>query len=103
MSARSLSVHASGFEAPHPVSTPGRPIVASTVGGLPELVSDGRNGFLCDRGNADEFGEKLARLLKDPGLAQQLGSRGAQRLDELGDRDSHADRLVGMYGDVLAR
>ena len=80
-----------------------RPIVASTVGGLPELVSNGKNGFLCDRGNADDFGEKLARLLKDPGLAQQLGSRGARRLDELGDRDSHADRLVEMYGDVLAR
>ena len=80
-----------------------RPIVASTVGGLPELVSNGKNGFLCDRGDAEDFGRKLARLLKDPGLAQQLGSRGTRRLDELGDRDSHADRLVEMYGDVLSR
>ena len=80
-----------------------RPIVASTVGGLPELVSNGKTGFLCDRGDAEDLGEKLARLLTDSGLARQLGSRGARRLDELGDRDSYADRLVEMYGDVLSR
>ncbi len=71
-------------------------------------VSCGRLPFPCKQACAvanwilHPFSALTAKL-KDPGLAQQLGSRGAQRLDELGDRDSHADRLVEMYGNVLSR
>jgi glycosyltransferase involved in cell wall biosynthesis len=54
-----------------------RPVVASRVGGIPDLVQDGSNGLLVEPGDADALGAALVRVLADRGLAEQLGS-GAQ-------------------------
>ena len=75
-----------------------RPIVASNVGGLPELVATHGNGYLCARGDAEDCAAKLRPLLTDPELAREVGARGALLLDELGDEDRHVDRLLGLYG-----
>lgn len=50
----------------------GVPLVASRVGGLPELVSDGHNGFLVEPGNAAAIAEAVIRILQDPELEQKL-------------------------------
>jgi glycosyltransferase involved in cell wall biosynthesis len=59
----------------------GVPIVASRVGGLPEVVSDGRTGFLVDPGNADAIADAVIRILRDPILERNLK---AQCLREAG-------------------
>lgn len=46
----------------------GVPVIASAVGGLPELIDDGVNGFLCIPGIAAHFAGKIARLARDPEL-----------------------------------
>ncbi len=76
-----------------------RPIVASDVGGLPELVARHENGYLCGRGDVEGFATHLRRLLADVGLAQEVGARGALVLRELGDADRHVERLVRLYGE----
>jgi glycosyltransferase involved in cell wall biosynthesis len=50
----------------------GVPLVASRVGGLPELVSDGRTGFLVEAGNAAAIADALLRILRDPALEKNL-------------------------------
>lgn len=75
----------------------GRPIVASAVGGLPELIADGENGNLAPRGDAAGLAARLRRLLNDPDRAQDLAARGRQRLERLGDADVHVDRLARLY------
>ena len=74
-----------------------RAIVASNVGGLPELVARHGNGYLCTRGDVEDFATHLRRLLTDAELAREVGARGAVVLRELGDRDRHVDRLLGLY------
>ena len=76
-----------------------RPIIASDVGGLPELVARHENGYLCARGDVEGFATHLRRLLADVGLAQEVGARGALVLRELGDADRHVKRLVRLYGE----
>jgi glycosyltransferase involved in cell wall biosynthesis len=51
----------------------GLPVVASAVGGLLDLIDDGRTGILVPSGNEDRLAAAIRRLLIDPGEAQRLG------------------------------
>ena len=75
----------------------GRAVVASRVGGLPELVEDGRTGFLFDRGDVAGLAEKLRLLLADPALAGALGAAGCERLAEHRSPARHLERLLAVY------
>lgn len=67
------------------------PVVASTVGGFPEMVRDGETGILVPPGDPDALTEALGRLLSDPDQARAMGLAGHQRgrlftWDEVGAR-----------------
>lgn len=47
-------------------------IVASDVGAIPGIIADGKTGFLCRPGNAEDFATKIETLLKDPELRQHM-------------------------------
>jgi len=51
----------------------GKPVIASKVGGLRELISDGENGFLVDAGNPIQIAEKLRLLLANKELRERMG------------------------------
>jgi glycosyltransferase involved in cell wall biosynthesis len=51
----------------------GLPVVASNVGGIPELVSDGRNGFLTIPGSPEDLAQKMLLLAKDDYLRRKMG------------------------------
>jgi glycosyltransferase involved in cell wall biosynthesis len=53
-----------------------RPVVASPVGGIPEVVHSEKTGLLCTTGNAAAFAGALARLAGDPRLGERLGEAG---------------------------
>jgi rhamnosyl/mannosyltransferase len=55
----------------------GRGVVGSRVGGIPDLVEDGRNGILVEPGDPDALAEALARVLTDHELAERLGAGAA--------------------------
>jgi glycosyltransferase involved in cell wall biosynthesis len=58
------------------------PVVATRVGGNPELVRDGENGFLVPSGDADAMAARLLDLLGgEPGRAMQMGLRGRARIE----------------------
>src|SRR5919201_317243 len=54
----------------------GKPVVASAVGGIPELVEDGVTGFLVEPGDVDGLRGALQRLLDDPALRRRMGREG---------------------------
>jgi glycosyltransferase involved in cell wall biosynthesis len=58
----------------------GRPIVASRVATIPEVVVDGETGVLVPAGDPLALAEALAHLADEPALAAQLGAAGQQRL-----------------------
>ena len=59
-----------------------KPLVASRVGGIPEIVEDGRSGLLVEPANAEALAAALARLLADRSLATRLGAAGAERVEQ---------------------
>ncbi len=58
----------------------GRPVVATRVGGVPDVVRDGEDGFLVEAGDVEGLAERLAALAADPGLRQQMGEAGRTRV-----------------------
>ncbi|MXY58236.1 MAG: glycosyltransferase family 4 protein [Gammaproteobacteria bacterium] len=66
-------------------------------GGGPELVDDGRTGFLFDRGDSDGLAERLHLLLTNQALAGKLGAAGHERLGELRSPAKHLERLMAVY------
>ena len=74
-----------------------RPVVASDVGGISDIVVDGETGLLVEPGNSDDLAKALLRLLDDPGCAAQLGVRGRRRVERLFDARIWAENLRDLY------
>lgn len=93
----------------------GAPVVASAVGGIPEIVIDGENGYLVafepdgtPRGEpadperfASDLAEKLNTLLADPTLARRFGVAGRERVREQFSWSTIADRTVELYARLV--
>src|ERR671937_549308 len=60
----------------------GKPVVASAVGGIPELVEDGVTGFLVEPGDVAGLRQAIERLLADPALRRRLGRAARARVGE---------------------
>ena len=54
-----------------------RPVVATRVGGVPDVVRDGEDGFLVEAGATDDLADRLGRLARDPALRARMGRRAA--------------------------
>jgi D-inositol-3-phosphate glycosyltransferase len=80
----------------------GVPVVASAVGGLTTLVDHGRTGYLVDDRDASAFGQRVASILSDPGLAVAM-SRAASRRSAPYTWTVAADRLRSLYRDLTER
>ena len=78
----------------------GRPVVASMVGGLPELVHDGVNGALVDPDDPDAIADALVALLQDRELAARLGANGAAWASTLDTRPTRFAQLLRDLVDV---
>ena len=55
----------------------GRPVVATRVGGVPDVVRDGEDGFLVEAGATDDLADRLERLARDPELRARMGAPAA--------------------------
>jgi glycosyltransferase involved in cell wall biosynthesis len=81
----------------------GRPVVASAVGGLREVVVDGRTGLLVPPEKAGALAEALARLLQDEQLRKRLGSAGPGRIREGFLAEQMVSSYVQLYEEVLEK
>ena len=72
----------------------GRPIVASAVGGIPEMIEDGVSGLLVPPDDAGALSAALIALLRDPGRRTRLGTAARERLET---RFSPAQFAAGMF------
>jgi glycosyltransferase involved in cell wall biosynthesis len=75
----------------------GLPVVATRVGGVPELVEDGSCGLLVSPGDAEALAEAMGSLHENPDLAKSLGSNGKQRVRDEFDVDASAAQLADLF------
>src|SRR5207244_2659936 len=70
------------------------PVVATKVGGVPEIVTDGESALLVRPGDAQSMAHALQRLLTEPGLAEALAKRSRELIVERHAPEARMRRLV---------
>jgi glycosyltransferase involved in cell wall biosynthesis len=72
-------------------------VVATTIGGIPEVVEDGVTGLLVPPRDAEALAEKIRALLDDPGLDAHLGQNARAAIEKNYSLDAMGEKLLGLY------
>jgi glycosyltransferase involved in cell wall biosynthesis len=80
----------------------GTPVVASRIGGLPEVVQDGETGFLTPPGDVAALRQRLEQLLGDPHLARRMGDNARALVLERFTWPKVAERCLDAYTDLTS-
>ncbi len=78
----------------------GLPIVASRVRGLPEIITDGENGFLVEPKNSAQLAQKIIQLLENPALRQNISDANKKKSQQY-DWERVIDAMETIYSQVL--
>ncbi len=76
----------------------GKPVVATRVGGIPELITDGVSGYLVDRGDAEAASTRVLELLSDPKLRASMGEQARETVSAKFDLRKNVAQLMKAYG-----
>jgi glycosyltransferase involved in cell wall biosynthesis len=75
----------------------GKPVIATRVGGIPEVVIDGKTGFLVPVGDLNALVKRITTLIENPEFAKKLGYKGRKRAERFFDVKDQVDMLMGIY------
>jgi glycosyltransferase involved in cell wall biosynthesis len=81
----------------------GRPVVATRVGGLPDVVSEGEDGFLVEVGDVEGVASALERLARDPALRARMGAAGPPRVIPRYRVERLVDDVDRLYRELLTQ
>jgi glycosyltransferase involved in cell wall biosynthesis len=93
-------IEASSIAALEAMAT-GRPVIASRIGGLAELIEDGATGLLFEEGRPEALALALNRVLESPALAVELGARSRTFVCAHHNQSAWADSIIRIYQQVL--
>jgi len=77
------------------------PVIASRIGGLPEVLDDGVTGLLFEPGSSEELAEKIELVWNDDALCQRLGDAGRKRAVGQFSTEIYYERLMDLYNRAL--
>jgi glycosyltransferase involved in cell wall biosynthesis len=78
-----------------------RPVVAMSVGGIPEVIEDNISGLLVQPGDIDGVAEACLELLARPDRARALGEGARRRVEAEFSIEAHRSRVMTLYRDVV--
>jgi glycosyltransferase involved in cell wall biosynthesis len=81
----------------------GLPVIATPVGAIPEVITNGREGFLVGPGDVEALADRMLRLACDANLRQRMGLDARRRAAAEFSLDATVDRIVGIYTGILRR
>jgi hypothetical protein len=79
----------------------GKPVVATSVGGVPEVIKDGENGFLVPARSPDKLASKIIKLLNDDDLRYKFGANALKHCQEFFLAPVSVGMLVKLYNELL--
>ncbi|HEC99028.1 MAG TPA: glycosyltransferase family 1 protein [Proteobacteria bacterium] len=80
----------------------GKPVIASRIGALAEIVEDGVTGLLFEPGNAEDLAEKIDYLWNRPALCAEMGHAGLQKARKEYSEERYYERLMDIYKKALS-
>lgn len=80
----------------------GKSIIASRIGGIPEMVEDGQTGLLCKPSDSEDLANKIVTLLDNPTLAASLGENAARHSPDKFDIQRTIEELTQLYDKIMS-
>lgn len=80
----------------------GKPVVASNIGGLPEMFKDGVGGLLANPYSPEDFAKKIIKIIEEPKLALKLSINAPKLVEKLGFTEQVQTQLKNLYKKVLS-
>lgn len=77
----------------------GKPVVASKVGSLAEIVEDGKTGFLFEMKNSKDFSHKLVQFISDKNLSKTMGIEARRKCENEYNTEKHMKNVLRILGD----
>jgi glycosyltransferase involved in cell wall biosynthesis len=78
----------------------GRPVIASRIAGLADIITDGENGFLAPPGNPEALSQAIQRLVDDPALRKHVGQGALRRAQDF-RAGVVVPRIEAVYNELL--
>jgi len=78
----------------------GKPVVGSDLGGVTEVIDDGRDGLLFEPGNSEELRSKMEQLIDDDSLVRKLGMAARKKMETEFSPEQHCSRLLAIFDRV---
>jgi len=82
-------------------SATGLPVVATKVGGVPEVVIDGETGILVERGNVEELAQAILRLIQQPELRIEMGQAGRRLVEHKYRWEDNLRAMIDLYYQLM--
>lgn len=79
----------------------GRAVIASDVGGVPEVIDDGRTGILVPPGDVAKLAGAIVKLCREPNLCKEMGSAGYEFVREKYDWERSLDSMAELYDRLI--
>jgi len=79
----------------------GKPVVATSVGGVPEIIEDGLSGLIVPPADPGALSKAVLRLLADRALRERMGAQGRKTLLEKFRPEDYLKKVLGVYGQLL--
>ncbi len=77
-----------------------RPVVATNVGGIPEIITDGKNGYLVNPNNMQELADAMIKMISDKKLMIQMGLNGYKVAKEKFDWSKSVKQMIEIYKEL---
>jgi glycosyltransferase involved in cell wall biosynthesis len=78
----------------------GKPVIASRMGGVPELIDQSADGLMFDAGDSDSLAGHMRTLIGDAQLASEMGRKGRQKVEGRYSMSAYMDSLLAIYHDL---
>jgi len=79
----------------------GKPVVASNIGGIPDLIKNGKNGFIVNPKDPKEFADKITWFLENPLKAHKMAKMSREDALRITNKENIYRRLINLYENLL--
>jgi len=75
----------------------GKPVIGARIGGIPELVIDGKTGYTFETGNVEDLRDKIEDLINNPMKISEMGRNARKFVEENFNSEKHYQELIKIY------
>ncbi len=79
----------------------GKPSIASRVGGIPEMIDDGENGYIFEAGQAEKLSELIKAMFSDKELSASMGEKAREKAFSRYNAEDYSNRIINIYKNIL--